>query len=68
MTMKKIAKTKSVQMVQKTVPKVTRIIYLKGKGDNGYTPQKGVDYFDGETPSDEKLIELITPLIPEPIP
>lgn len=30
------------------------------------TPQKGKDYFDGETPSEEKLISLIKPLIPEP--
>lgn len=29
--------------------------------------EKGVDYFDGETPTDEELIALIKPLIPAPI-
>lgn len=44
---------------------------------DSYTPIKGVDYFtqeerqeiiDEATPTDEKLTDLITPLIPEPIP
>jgi hypothetical protein len=44
---------------------------------DSYTPVKGVDYFtqeerqeiiDEATPTDEKLTDLITPLIPEPIP
>lgn len=37
------------------------------KVENGYTPKKGIDYFDGEdgeTPTDEKIISLIKPLIP----
>src|ERR1035437_3135838 len=32
------------------------------------TPKKGKDYFDGKTPTDEEIIELIKPFIPEPIP
>jgi hypothetical protein len=39
--------------------------------ENGYTPKKGVDYFDGEdgkTPTEEELLSLIIPRIPEPIP
>ena len=36
--------------------------------ENGYTPLKGVDYFDWEKPTEEELISLITPLIPDPIP
>ena len=63
--MKKIAKTKSVQQVEKPEKKVTRIIYLKGKGDNGYTPKKGVDYVDGEKPTEEELLALIEPRIPK---
>ena len=35
---------------------------------NFVTPKKGKDYKDGETPSDEKLVKLIKPLIPDPIP
>lgn len=37
------------------------------RGEDGYTPVKGVDYTDGEAPTDEYLLELITPLIPEAI-
>lgn len=38
------------------------------KGQDGVTPVKGKDYFDGrhgETPTDEHLIDLIAPLIPK---
>lgn len=37
---------------------------------DGYTPVKGVDYFDGEdgkTPTKEELVSLIEPLIPAPV-
>ena len=37
---------------------------LKTKGEDGYTPQKGIDYEDGHTPTDEELLALIKPLIP----
>lgn len=40
------------------------------KGEAGYTPIKGIDYIDGvdgEAPTDEYLLELITPLLPEAI-
>ena len=48
---------------------------LKTKGDDGYTPIKGVDYedgytpvkgkdyFDGHTPTDGELLELIRPIV-----
>ena len=39
--------------------------------ENGYTPVKGVDYFDWDkwdSPTEEELLSLITPLIPDPIP
>ena len=32
------------------------------------TPKKGKDYFDGKTPTDEEIIALIKPFVPEPIP
>lgn len=40
-------------------------------GKDGYTPVKGMDYFDGKdgkTPTPQELLKLITPLIPESIP
>ena len=39
--------------------------------EDGYTPIKGVDYFDwekGDSPTEEELLSLIIPRIPEPIP
>ena len=46
--------------------------YFDGEnGENGYTPKKGLDYFDGKdgkTPTEEELLSLIIPRIPEPIP
>ncbi len=45
---------KEVKDIKESIP------YIK----DGYTPIKDVDYFDGETPSNEKLSELIKPLIP----
>lgn len=39
---------------------------VKGKDyTDGYTPVKGKDYTDGYTPTDQELINLIIPLIPE---
>lgn len=31
---------------------------------DGYTPQKGLDYFDAEAPTKEELLALIKPLLP----
>lgn len=48
------------ETIQKLIPEV----------NDGYTPQKGVDYDDGkdwETPSEEKIVALIEPRIPKPI-
>ncbi len=46
--------------------------YFDGEnGKDGYTPKKGLDYFDGKdgkTPTEEELVSLIIPRIPEPIP
>lgn len=36
-------------------------------GKDGKTPIKGVDYFDGKSPTKDELIALIKPLIPQPI-
>lgn len=63
--MKKITKTKSVQKIEKPTKQVVRIIKLPNKGDNGYTPEKGKDYFDGKTPTEEELLALIEPRIPK---
>jgi hypothetical protein len=67
MVMKKITTTKEVKPLSKPEKKVTKIIYLKGKGDDGKTPVKGVDYNDGKTPTLEELQPFIQSLIPEPI-
>jgi hypothetical protein len=40
----------------------------KIKGEDGYTPIKGIDYFDGKKPTDIEIENLIKPLIPKPIP
>lgn len=32
---------------------------------DGYTPRKGIDYFDGATPTEKQLLSLIKPLIPK---
>src|SRR6185295_9139100 len=38
---------------------------LKGeKGDDGYTPVKGVDYFDGEDADVESIIQRVKKIIP----
>lgn len=37
------------------------------KGEEGYTPVKGVDYFDAETPSMEEIVEAVKPHLPAPI-
>ena len=63
--MKKITKTKSVKKIEKPTKQVVRIIKLPNKGDNGYTPEKGKDYFDGKTPTEEELLALIEPRIPK---
>ena len=39
-------------------------IFNSLRGEDGYTPIKGKDYFDGHTPTDKELISLIKPLIP----
>jgi len=44
---------------------IKRVKLIDPNGKDGYTPIKGVDYFDGETPTDEQLIKLIRPLIPQ---
>lgn len=36
------------------------------QGDPGYTPQKGVDYFDAEAPSIEEIVASVIPHIPPP--
>lgn len=36
-------------------------------GEAGYSPVKGVDYFDAQAPSLEEIVEAIRPHIPEPI-
>ena len=51
---------KLLELIKPLIPKV----------ENGYTPKKVIDYFDGEdgeTPTDERIISLIKPLIP-PVP
>ncbi len=35
------------------------------KPDNGYTPIKGVDYFDGETPDIQEIIKEVTKNLPK---
>jgi hypothetical protein len=65
--MKKVTKTKSVKKVDKPEKRIVRIIKLPNKGEDGYTPVKDKDYFDGKTPTKEELVALIEPLIPEPI-
>ncbi len=37
------------------------------RGEPGYTPIKGVDYFDGKTPTKDELTSLIKPMIPAPV-
>jgi len=50
-----------------------QIVALKMSVKDGYTPKKGVDYFDGKdgepgkVPTNEQLVKLIKPLIPKPI-
>ena len=44
---------------------IKRVKVIDPRPRHGYTPVKGVDYFDGETPTDEQLIALIKPLIPK---
>lgn len=43
------------------------LIPLPQKGDNGYTPVKGKDYFDGTSVDISELLPIIKNLIPEPI-
>lgn len=44
--------------------------FVKGEpgnpGEDGYTPQKGIDYFDGETPDTEEMIKSVLLRIPPP--
>lgn len=46
------------------VQRLTGIDHLKG--DAGYTPQKGLDYFDAETPDIKDIIGALIPYIPPP--
>lgn len=59
----------SLTILEKKVDKVAKQAGPPGKaGRNGETPIKGVDYFDGKTPTKKELVSLIEPLIPDPIP
>lgn len=37
------------------------------QGEPGYTPQKGVDYFDAEAPSVDEIVAAVLPYIPAPV-
>lgn len=37
------------------------------QGEPGYTPQRGVDYFDAQAPSVDEIVARVVPLIPEPL-
>lgn len=64
-----IADTFAVQLKQDVRAKIDSLPHLHG--DAGYTPKKGIDYFDGtpgddgHTPTDEEILALIEPLIPQ---
>jgi hypothetical protein len=41
------------EKIEEAIPEITNVI-SRVKGDDGYTPEKGVDYFDGEDGRDGK--------------
>lgn len=47
------------------IRRLTMIDHLKG--EPGYTPQKGIDFDDGETPAIQDIVEAIKPYIPSPL-
>lgn len=47
------------------IRRLTTVDHLKG--EPGYTPQKGVDFNDGETPDIQDIVEAIKPYIPSPL-
>lgn len=63
--------TKGIE--DKVISKTDSYLGTVKKGDSGYTPRKGRDYFDGEkgdkgdSPTSPFLTGLIKPLIPEPL-
>ena len=51
--------------VIKDIPLIRNQIIKDLKGEDGYTPIKNKDYFDGRTPTSTELLFLIKPLIPK---
>lgn len=66
----KISTEKEQEFKDRIASMNKEIVKLKLEVKDGYTPIKGKDYFDGkpgEKPSVKEIIEIIKPLIPDPI-